>query len=222
MFDYQAGEKYKLTLIMVGIAGLIAGMFFTLLLMPSPEQPQSRKGRGGGMSARVASNPDITGGRSSDGGFGSSAQGQQQEFGQPGATPAPGVVLVDRSQAQMFMNSWLPRVWDLSAASAVANQTEAMRYMTPDCAAAYQRNIWTPELAKQVHESGLQSSFQIKDINVSENLSDGSVVIKVKGSQTLGVPGKSGRTRDVNLEYMMKQMPDGMKIAGISEAGQNR
>ncbi len=37
MFDYQAGEKYKLTLIMVAIAGLMAGAFFTILFSAGPE-----------------------------------------------------------------------------------------------------------------------------------------------------------------------------------------
>jgi hypothetical protein len=43
MFDYQAGEKYKLTLIMVGFAGLMAGMLFTLVLMPQQESPRRGK-----------------------------------------------------------------------------------------------------------------------------------------------------------------------------------
>lgn len=44
MFDYQAGEKYKLTLIMVGFAGLMAGMLFTMLVMPQPD-PRAMKAR---------------------------------------------------------------------------------------------------------------------------------------------------------------------------------
>ncbi len=59
MFDYQAGEKYKLTLIMVAIAGVMAGMFFTVLLMPTPEAPQARKRQ----HQPWMDNPDVTGGR---------------------------------------------------------------------------------------------------------------------------------------------------------------
>jgi hypothetical protein len=224
MFDYQAGEKYKLTLIMVGLAGLIAGMFFTLLLMPSGEAPARHRHGGGGQSQRVMSNPDITGHR--DGGFGSSPSNESESGGGGGgggqSGPGPSASsYIDKSQAQMFMGGWLPQVWDLSASSAAANQAEAMRWMTPDCAAAYQRNVWTPDLAKQVQESGLQSSFRASEINVSDNQSDGSVIVKVKGIQTLGANGKN-KQRPVNLEYMLKQTPDGMRIAGISDNAANR
>lgn len=217
MFDYQAGEKYKLTLIMVGVAGLLAGMFFTLLLMPAPE-PSSARHRNNMVNPRISNDPDITGRRGGYGGAGGEG-GEATAGGASAAAPGSAPALVDRAQAQVFMNGWLPRVWDLSAQTATVNQEEAIKWMTPECANAYRHNIWTPELAKQVSESGLQSRFQIRDMNVSDNLSDGSVVIKMHGVQTLGVGGKTGRTREVSIEYMMKQTPDGLRIAGISEGG---
>src|SRR5262249_48694572 len=125
MFDYQAGEKYRLTLIMVGVAGLIAGMFIVLLLMPSPE-PSARRHGGGGMSERVMTNPDITGHREGGSSFGSPAQSTGGAEQQAGSMPS-GAAYVDRAAAQQFMSAWLPRVWDLSAGSAASNQAEALR-----------------------------------------------------------------------------------------------
>ena len=218
MFDYQAGEKYKLTLIMVGVAGLIAGMFFTMLLMPT-EAPASHHKGAGAMSARVLNDPDITGGR---GGPGLYAQNQAATVMQasgavqasmPAAQP---VALVDRAAAQMFMQNWLPRVWDLSAQTAGGNQEEAIKWMTPDCAAAYRQNIWTSDTAAQVSQSSLQSEFHVRSMDVGENLGDGSVVVKVQGTQILKAPAGQ-KTKEVNLEYMLKQTPEGLRIAGISE-----
>lgn len=218
MFDYQAGEKYRLTLIMVGVAGLVAGIFIALLLMPSPES-SGRRHKGGGQSAKVMTNPDITGRRDGGMGFGSPDPSAIAAATAPGQTPGqnPQVSYVDRAAAHQFMVGWLPRVWDLSATTAAASQSEALRYMTPDCAAAYQRNVWTQDLARQVQESGLQSSFEIRDMQISEPQADGSVIIKVKGAQSLGSGGKN-KTREVNLEYLMKQTPQGPRIAGISDS----
>jgi hypothetical protein len=215
MFDYQAGEKYKLTLIMVGVAGLLAGMFFTLLLMPSPDMsPRHRH-----IATRASQDPDVTGhrgGSASAAGSDGSAGGDQG----PGAVSASsgGIEMVNRGQAVEFMQNWLPRVWDLNAQTADANQEEAIKWMTADCASAYRQNIWSPETAKQVAESGLRSEWRIKAMEVSDNLKDGSVVVKVKGTQVLMAPAGQ-KSKDVDLEYMLKQTSNGMRIAGISDAG---
>src|SRR6185437_13626537 len=168
MFDYQAGEKYKLTLIMVGIAGIIAGMFFTLLLLPSPDMsPHSKHHQMDARTARILSNPDVSGRR--DGGLfgGPGAASAQDGQAQPAA---PGVPLVDRVTAQQFMQNWLPRVWDLSAQTATTDQEEAIKWMTPECAAAYRQSIWSPDIASKISSSALQSEWHTTQMDVSDNL----------------------------------------------------
>ena len=108
MFDYQAGEKYKLTLIMVGFAGLMAGMFFTMLLMPTPE-PQSHQRQ----APKWASNPDVTGGRGGPhmpapiGSAQAAARGMQGDGDAAAAAaaarggPAAAATLVSRSRRQV-------------------------------------------------------------------------------------------------------------------------
>lgn len=206
MFDYQAGEKYKLTLIMVGIAGLLAGIFFSMLLMPT-EAPASRKRA---QQTRAMSDPDVTGGR----GYAPS-QGIVNVIPTGGA-PQPNVQLVDRGTARIWMDTWLPRVWDLGAQSAAQSQEWAIAQMTPECAAAYRQNIWTGALAKQVSESGLQSSFTPSVVDVSENHRDGSVEVKVQGVQVLGAAAGQ-KQRQIAVTYMLIQTPEGMRVAGISE-----
>src|SRR4051812_14463098 len=109
MFDYQAGEKYKLTLIMVGFAGLMAGMLFTMLVMP---QPDTRK-KGRPMPAYMR-DPDATGGR----GIGPQsayAGAQNAAANATGAPQQPAGELTDPNMALNLVTSWLPVVWDLSA-----------------------------------------------------------------------------------------------------------
>lgn len=209
MFDYQAGEKQKLTLIMVGFVGLMAGMLFTMLVMPPGPPPAKARAH-----QRFMDDPDVTGGRGGGRRYGAApaavAAAQPQQAQQP-------YVAMDKGAAQSLIQSWLTPAWDLSAGTARASQEQAMAYMTPDCKQAYQQNIWTPEIAKSIEESGLQSTFQLAGISASDQQADGSVVVFVQGMQVLTVPGKGVKQRQVRMEYMVRQTPEGPRIAGISE-----
>lgn len=195
-----------MTLIMVGLAGVLAGIFFAVLLMPSPEPVRRRP-----MPAYM-SHPDVTG------------RPAAPELG-PGAaqamTPvaAPQVAIADPIVAKTLIEQWLPLAWDLSAGSAADSQEKAIAYMTKECADAYRHNIWNPELAQQINEAGLHSSFQPSRIEAGDLQADGSVVIFVDGMQVLSVPGKGAQSRPVKLEYLIRQTADGLRIAGISEGG---
>lgn len=205
MFDYQAGEKYKLTLIMVGMAGLMAGMFFSILLMPPA--PPARASRA---KPAWAEHPDVTG----------RARGQAGSAHAEAPPPGTPVAMTDPTMAQTLVEQWLPLAWDLSAGSAQTSQENAIKYMTVECAAQYRQNIWTPEMAQQINQSGLQSQFKPSSIHASTNQADGSVVVFVEGEQMLAVPGKPQSGRHVKLEYLVKTDSDGsMKIAGFSEGG---
>jgi hypothetical protein len=138
------------------------------------------------------------------------AQQQQQQPGEPAA-------MADPNTALTLVESWLPFVWDLSAGTAQGSQEKAIAYMTPDCATAYKQNIWTGDLAKQIEESGLKSTFNAHKVAAGQNQDDGSIVIYVEGEQVLQVPGKPTRQRPVKLEYLVKKTADGLRIAGISE-----
>jgi hypothetical protein len=207
MFDYQAGEKYKLTLIMVGFAGLMAGMLFTLVLMPQQESPR----RGKHHSVNWSTTAEGGGARNSR----RSVHPQQS---QQAAEPA--VTMVSATEAQNLIQGWLPLAWDLSAGSARGNQEKAIMYMTPDCAAAYKQNVWTPEVAKTIEDAGLQSTFTLEKISPGQPQPDGSIVVFVEGTQVMSVPGKGTQQKPKRLEYLIKSTQEGLRVAGISESGQ--
>lgn len=214
MFDYQAGEKFKLTLIMVGFAGLMAGMLFTMLIMPQPDTRKKSR-----PIPAYMNNPDANGGR----GIGpqsayAGAQNAAANAAGGGQQPQqPAGELTDPNMALNLVESWLPVVWDLSAATAPGSQEKAIAYMTPECATAYRQSIWTADMAKQIQDSGLQSSFNPKKVSAGQNQPDGSVVIYVEGEQILQVAGKPARARPVKMEYLVRKLPEGLRIAGISE-----
>lgn len=210
MFDYQAGEKYKLTLIIVGFAGAMVGMFFTLLLQPEQRPAQTAKQR-----PKWADHPDVTGGRVA-GAYNTQAQ-------QPGAAPLtaePQVAPTNPDDALRLISDWLPMAWDFSAATAGASQEKAIQYMSPECAQAYRANIWSTELAQTIAQSGAKSQFNTTSVKIGEQRPDGAVVVLVEGQQILDVPGKGQNVHDVKFEYLVKMTPDRkLQIAGMGEAG---
>jgi len=203
MFDYQAGEKYKLTLIMVALAGVMAGAFFTILLSAGPEQPKARP------HAAYMDSPDITG-RASPvaSNYANQAQNAQASLTNP-------------LDALNLVQDWLPLAWDLSAGTASDSQEKAIEYMTDDCAKAYRESVWTSQIAQQIDASGIKSTFSASRVAAGNNQPDGSVVITVEGKQILTIPNKGAKKRSVKLEYLVKNTADGLRIAGISEGGKS-
>ncbi len=210
MFDYAAGEKYKLTLIMVALAGMMAGAFFTVLLSSSSEPPRARQ-------RHAYEDPDLRGDRpiAAPPEYNAGMSGQAQAVEQRGAVAANGT---DPLAALNMVQEWLPLGWDLSAGTAADSQEKAIKYMTDECAQAYRQNVWTQDMARQINASGIKSSFSASRVAAGHMQSDGTIVITVEGKQVLDVPGKGSKVRQVKLEYLVKNTAYGLRIAGISDA----
>jgi hypothetical protein len=209
MFDYQAGEKYKLTLVMVGVTGIIVGASLTLFLAtPSGPPPRASHGsrRPANYEARGSGSLRSAGGRvSHDGG------------GPDDAAPPP-VDVVDKGAAQSFVQGFLNLTWDFNSTTSGQSQERAMTFMTPDCAQNYKVNIWTPEMAQTVAGAGMTSSFTTVSCQAITSTDDGSVVVKVVGDQTLNLQGQAPKQQHKIMEYLVKKTPQGLKISGISES----
>jgi hypothetical protein len=220
MFDYQAGEKYKLTLIMVGAAGVMAGAFFTLLLSPPGEAPQqkphgrgARGGAGGGAPATDAVLDSSQ--RHHRGMRDQGAGGPGPQSGGPSAAPAE---QADKAESRDLVANLLPIIFDFNSVSANRSQEQAMASMTPECATLYRQNVWTAEVAQGVAGASMTSTFTPSMCEAYTSTADGSVVIKVEGEQVLNVQGQQ-RPKHVSMEYLVKKTPQGLKICGISESG---
>jgi len=213
MFDYQAGEKFKLTLIMTGVAGLMAGMFFTFLLMPAPAPQQHARQRPAWMN-----DPDAGGGRSARS-IAPTSYGNPSEAATAQSVPDPTVV--DPNTAQVLIQQFLPFAWDLSAHSAQTSQERAILYMTPECASAYRANIWTPTIAQQIQNSSIQSKFTASKVYLGQAQQEGTVVVCVEGQQVLSVPNQGSKVRPIKVQYTVTRTHQGLRIGSISEAGQS-
>jgi len=211
MFDYQAGEKQKLLLIMTAVSGVVAGAFFTLLLSPPGEAPQ-RPTRGG---PRRPPNMER-------GGAGTAplrSVGGMRDNGVQANQPPAGEE-VDKGAAQSMVQGALQYMWDFNSTTANQSQEQAMALMTADCAQNYRLNVWTPEIAQKVGAAGMTSSFTPQSCEAITSTPDGSVVVKVQGQQILNLQGQAPQPKMVMMEYLVKRTPSGqLKICGISESG---
>ena len=203
MFDYQAGERYKLTLIMVGLAGLMGGIFITILLGVGSEPPRQRPKR-----PQSAYSPD-TGVQM--GGSGGPVTGAQI----PNTPSAPAVT--DAQAATDFVRQFVNAAFDMNSASASQSQAAAMNMMDPTTAQGYRQNIWTPEVEQLVQENGLKSQFIPAKISTGQQNPDGSIVVFVEGQQSLVTAEGQQQDKAVSMEYLVHRGPDGFKIAGITD-----
>jgi hypothetical protein len=201
MFDYQAGERYKMTLIMTAIAGAMGGVFFTAILAPAGPSEAPRKQR-----PKWMDNPDVTG----------VPRGVAPQDGAVGQQ-APSANFVPVEEAEETVRNWLPLAWDFSAGSCTASQDRAIQFMTPECAQNYRQSVWTTDLAMQVEGAGLKNQFQLHKMSAGPNNPDGSIVIFVEGEQVLSVPGQEPLRKPVNMEYIVCRTPEGLRISGISD-----
>jgi hypothetical protein len=207
MFDYQAGEKYKMTLIVVGVVGMMAGVTLTVFLSPTPDAPKGRP------RTKADSHPDITGVAPTPGGYQAPNDGGQPAY----PPPVDKANMVDATKATEFVKVWLPNAMDFNAASAAGSQQSAMNYMTPECLSAYKENVWSPDAAEGVTSSGMKSTWQQTIISARPNQPDGSIEIAVEGTQKLLIPGAQPTERKVKFVYLVKKVGTDLKIAGISE-----
>lgn len=210
MFYYQAGDRYKLTLSMVAVAGLMAGVFFTLLLGGGAPSEPPRRAR----TKQNPYNPDT--GAAAVGGRGSSMV--TGPGGDPNAATTPQVS--DAQAAQDFVRNFVTYSFNMNSNAASASQAQAMAMMDSETAKAYRNNVWTPDLEQLVTTSNLTSQFNITSISSGQQNPDGSIVIFMNGTQILNSPASGQQQKPVSVEYLVQRGPSGWHIIGIQEKGQ--
>lgn len=209
MFDYQAGERYKLTLIMVGAVGVIAGIFLMIIVAPPSESPRKNRPR-----ARSSYDPDVTGIPRSLGG---GAPTGVTEYGTAAGQGVSAPNVADADAAKDFVRAFAFNSFDFTATTAASSQQKAMAMMAPDTASKYQANVWGP-VASQVTESGVTTQFVPSKLSPGQANPDGSIVIFLEGQLSLTAPDGRIQQKPVNMEYLVAKMPDGsMRITGIEE-----
>lgn len=228
MFDYHAGEKFKILLIGTAACAFLAGVLLMGLLGGGGEPAHITEARkkhkkmhtdqgviSSDRAAQLRYQPTDV--RQPEEG---SAQNPMGGVQPPGGGQQPAnYSFTEPLAARSMIEAFLPYSWDLTAGSATQSQERAIECMTPECAQSYRASIWTKEMAAQIEQSGLKSSFTPTKIELAGNKPDGSVVIEVEGTQVLEMEGKGQKNRAVKMEYLVKSIGGSMKITGINEPG---
>jgi len=228
MFDYHAGEKFKVLLIGTGLCAFLGGVFIMALLGGGGEPAHITEARKKHKKMKTDGGV-ITSDRAAQQGYHATDVRQPEEGSEqnpmagvqaPGGGPAAAnYTVTDPLEAQKLIEAFLPFSWDLSAGSATQSQERAILCMTPECAQSYRASIWTKEMASQIEQSGLKSTFNPSVIKVVGTKPDGSAVVEVEGMQILEMEGKGAKNRQVKMEYLVKNIGGQMRITGINESG---
>ncbi len=196
-----------MTLVTVGIAGVMAGAALTLFLSPQSSGPPAKNRP----RQRADTDPDVTGQARPPGGRYLN-QGEA-----PGAPPPNAADMVPPNAATEIVKGFLPLAWDFSSDTAQNSQSSAMNLMTPECAQNYQTSVWSPEVAAGIIGSGIKSSFQHSMVAAGQNQQDGSIEVTVRGMLQLTLPGQPPTSKPCNYVYRVQKVNGQLKIVGISD-----
>jgi hypothetical protein len=114
-----------------------------------------------------------------------------------------------------FVSYWLQSAMDYNAQTAQQSHNQAMAWMTPDAAATFQAQFWTPQIAEAVTTGRLISAFQPTGVQAQAVNPDGSVVIGVAGTMIVQSGGQPVPQQFL-ASFLVKQDNGGsLRIAGL-------
>lgn len=127
--------------------------------------------------------------------------------------PKPGAALTPQLACD-FVSYWLQSAMDYNAQTSQQSHNQAMAWMTPDAAATFQAQFWTPQIAEAVTTGRLISAFQPTGVQAQAVNPDGSVVIGVTGTMIVQSGGQPVPQQFL-ASFLVKQDGSSLRIAGL-------
>lgn len=153
------------------------------------------------------------------GGFGGSGS-EKAERGAPtgpreveAAKPAHGPGL-EPQLATDFIKWWLGTAMDFNAQTAQKSHSEAISWMTPETAQAFQANFWPPELAEGIGSGRVAASFTPSGVQAIAANPDGSIVVTVTGTLMMQA-GPQPATHQFVADFLVRKEHDNLRVAGL-------
>ncbi len=204
-------DKILMALIAIGIIGI----FFTgVNHSEKPESVQSRRLGGlpngpsgqaqGGQAQGQAGGAQATGAQA-----GSQAQAGQANSGQAaaeGLTP---------QLASDFVRWWISKSMDYRMDTAAANHKEAVGWMLPDAASAFEQLYWGDHIKQGISSGQIVGSFQPVSIMPLATNPDGTVVVTVVGTLVIQQSGQQPAAQQITMDFLVKKSGDGCRIAAF-------
>lgn len=218
-------DKILMALIAIGIAGIF---FSGANHSEKKESVQSKR-----LGRSSADQPAIPG-EQGQAGEAEDGQGQQgsQQSGQAGSQQA-GQQAGQNQQAQGnggqqasqtgltpqlasdFVHFWLTKSMDYRMDTAAASHKEAVAWMLPDAANAFEQLYWGDHIKQGIATGTIVGSFQPVSITPLATNPDGTVVVTVVGTLVMQQSGQQPAGQQLTMDFLVKKTADGFRIAAF-------
>ena len=163
----------------------------------------------GGQAQGQAGGAQATGAQA-----GSQAQAGQAQTGQANGGQAAGEGLTPQL-ASDFVRWWISKSMDYRMDTAAASHKEAVGWMLPDAASAFEQLYWGDHIKQGISSGQIVGSFQPVSIMPLATNPDGTVVVTVVGTLVIQQSGQQPAAQQITMDFLVKKSGDGCRIAAF-------
>ena len=176
------------------------------------QQANQQAGQGkaqGGQAQGQAGGAPATGAQA-----GSQAQAGQGQAGQANGGQAAAEGLTPQL-ASDFVRWWISKSMDYRMDTAAANHKEAVSWMLPDAASAFEQLYWGDHIKQGISSGQIVGSFQPVSITPLATNPDGTVVVTVVGTLVIQQSGQQPAAQQITMDFLVKKSGDDCRIAAF-------
>lgn len=216
-------DKILMALIAIGIAGIF---FSGANHSEKKESVQSKR-----LGRSSADQPAIPGEQGQADQGGQDGEGQGQPAGQQAGQSQNNQAQTNQTQAtggqqaaqagltpqlaSDFVHFWITKSMDYRMDSAAASHKEAVAWMLPDAANAFEQLYWGDHIKQGIATGTIVGSFQPVSITPLATNPDGTVVVTVVGTLVMQQSGQQPAGQQLTMDFLVKKTADGYRIAAF-------
>ncbi|MBP6747482.1 hypothetical protein KA344_19800, partial [bacterium] len=110
---------------------------------------------------------------------------------------------------------WITKSMDYRMDSAAASHKEAVAWMLPDAANAFEQLYWGDHIKQGIAAGTIVGSFQPVSITPLATNPDGTVVVTVVGTLVMQQSGQQPAGQQLTMDFLVKKTADGFRIAAF-------
>jgi hypothetical protein len=142
------------------------------------------------------------------------AQAGQAQTGQANGGQAAAEGLTPQL-ASDFVRWWISKSMDYRMDTAAASHKEAVGWMLPDAASAFEQLYWGDHIKQGISSGQIVGSFQPVSIMPLATNPDGTVVVTVVGTLVIQQSGQQPAAQQITMDFLVKKSGDGCRIAAF-------
>lgn len=184
-------------------------------------QGQDGDGQGpkaGGQQANPQGSQQAGQGQAQGGQTQGQAGGAQTSGAQAGSQAQAGQAAAEGLTPQLasdFVRWWISKSMDYRMDTAAASHKEAVGWMLPDAASAFEQLYWGDHIKQGISSGQIVGSFQPVSIMPLATNPDGTVVVTVVGTLVIQQSGQQPAAQQITMDFLVKKSGDGCRIAAF-------